>query len=203
MYYDNITQFDWDNESPTLINNKNADIERLSAVSSKKVKIYFDMDGVIAKFNKGAPMEEVFSPGYFLNLDPIKKGLNLLKYLIEDGTYDIYIASKSSYIAIEEKKAWLKKYIPQLDENHIFLIPLNANKANYIMDQDTSILIDDYNPNLESWKGIPIKFLNGINSHNSKFLCINKHDIPALNAEKIHQIITAKTAELSELEYVD
>ena len=181
MYWQNITRESWENEDITLSTKRNADLIRLAErarnpKSPIKYRVYFDMDGVVAIFNKNAPMEEVFAPGYFAKLDPIKGGVELAKILAKDERFDVNICSKSSYQAIKEKRCWLMRFLPEIDDEHIFFVPLEANKSDYIIDQTNAIIFDDYNVNLAEWKGIPFKFLNGINSYNSEYTCIDSNN---------------------------
>ncbi len=200
-YYNVITREDWDKENSNLINERNKTLTRRFNASNNKRKVYFDMDGVLAKFNKDAPMEEVFSKGYFLNLDPIKGGLNLCKALIEDKNFDVNICSKSSYDAINEKLTWLKKYLPEIDDAHIFLVPLDANKSEYILDQENSILIDDYNKNLSEWKGIAVKFINGINTPTKEFPHIIKGNNVSQSIELLETLVTHRDKGNEEAQY--
>lgn len=142
----------------------------------EKQRIFFDMDGILAVFNKNATMEEVFSKGYFENLRPMKSTISVMKQLYNEG-YDIYILSSAREDFYQEKinwvKRWISPFIPDITEK-IILVPLGENKSNYIKDkQKTDVLIDDYMPNLRSWHGIAVKGINGINSYTEEFDCVD------------------------------
>lgn len=98
---------------------------------NKKVALFVDMDGTIVEY-------EVFPEGYvtnetkevFLNAQPLNVVIENLKKINEIENIDIYILSLSrSSIIVEEKKQWLKKYIPFIkEENYIIL---NKEKGDY------------------------------------------------------------------------
>lgn len=136
------------------------------------MRFFIDMDGTLAKWNN-VEFEQLFEQGYYRNLEPNNDILNDVNRLIEQGE-DIYILScvlPESQYALEEKKAWLKEYVPNLSEDKYIFVPYGKNKADYLKEHYSPItnkdyLIDDYTKNLIDWKeygGIGVKYLNGIN----------------------------------------
>lgn len=136
------------------------------------MRYFIDMDGTLAKWNN-VEFEQLFEQNYYRNLKPNKDILNDVNRLIEQGE-DIYILScvlPESQYALEEKKAWLKEYVPNLSEDKYIFVPYGKNKADYLKEHYSPItnkdyLIDDYTKNLVEWKeygGIGVKYLNGIN----------------------------------------
>ncbi len=143
-----------------------------------KPRVFVDMDGVVAKWRTDATMEEVFSEGYFRKLEPDMDAIALAERLMEEG-FDVYILSKAVSTAVAEKYGWLEEYMPFMPFDHIIFVPLEAEKEYFIPSfNEKDILIDDYNKNLYGFHGIPVKYLNGINSHNRDFLCVSGGDIP-------------------------
>lgn len=168
--------------------------------------IYFDMDGVLANWNwekseehpDGVTMEEVFTPGYFRNLKPIDEYVQFAKDCKSKGI-DVKILSKSIYTAINEKWEWLQEYMPFINKEDIYFVPLDENKNDYIQtDNPYAILIDDYNPNLYNWQGISIKAITEKNTINPNFNWIEK-DMPIFKKSEvlIYELLKAVKEELS------
>lgn len=125
----------------------------------KKVALFVDMDGTIVEY-------KVYQDGFitnettnlFLEAEPVKIIINILEKLSKIKNLDIFILTLSkSNIIKEEKKLWLKKYLPFIDEsNYIILIRENGDydsdsrkfiKAKKmkekLVDYDYVILLDD------------------------------------------------------------
>ena len=52
--------------------------------------------------------------------------------------------------ADNDKKEWLKKYIPELESDQIIIMRNGKKKVNYMKTAD-GILLDDYSKNLQEW----------------------------------------------------
>jgi len=146
----------------TRISNKVIDI-------SQKMNIFFDMDGVLCDFNKKYNENNNFSsPNWFTDLEPIKPTLKLLNAMLENDENINIISASPNENADNDKRDWLKKYLPLLDENKINICRIGDNKAEIIGKIDDScILIDDYTNNLIEWAkngGSSIKFV-GLNDN--------------------------------------
>ena len=97
---------------------------------NKKVALFVDIDGTIAEY-------EVFDENFitnqtkdiFLNVRPINVVIENLRKIQDIQNLDIYILSLAkSKIIIEEKKQWLKKYVPFIpEENYIILCRENED----------------------------------------------------------------------------
>ena len=110
-------------------------------LNAKKPIFWFDMDGVLARYDYGLylPPESGF-PRYLLrqehmfrNMEPDRTAISLFTDM-----YGRYLTEKPYYVRTDLWK------LTALD-----------------------ILIDDYNKNLDDWKahgGTPVKYVNGINS---------------------------------------
>lgn len=137
---------------------------------SDKSSVYFDIDGTLGKWysdGRGLSLEEMIDPSnhYFRNIEPVDMMINLAQYLHENGA-DVCIVSAAYKDTIIDKWDWIKEHLPFIPDENICFAPIGADKTEFVKgNAEKSILIDDYNKNLEEWKGISLKALNGINSH--------------------------------------
>ena len=133
----------------------------------KNVIVYFDMDGVLAKFQKEVPAEATKVPGYCLGLDEDPKAIMLANMLRIRGIAVCALSAVWHDKAKSDKREWLDKKIGK-DFPAIF-VPNGADKSQYIKQGRRSILIDDFSRNLHEWTRaghIGIKYMNGINGNN-------------------------------------
>ena len=90
----------------------------------KKVALFVDMDGTIVEYNvypDGYITNQ--SKGLFLNQSPLDVVIENLKRVSTIENLEIYILSLSkSNIIIEEKKQWLKKYVPFIKESNYIIL---------------------------------------------------------------------------------
>ena len=140
--------------------------ELLKGITSD-TKIYFDMDGVIAKWNENATLEEVGAEGYFLGRELEENVYLLIRKLIDMGfNVSILTAVYSNGYAEREKREWANRC--GLADVDIIFVPYGESKFDYIdTTRGTKILVDDFKKNLTEWRqngGISIKFFNGINN---------------------------------------
>lgn len=139
----------------------------------KRIKIYFDMDGVLADFSGQRNAVERFSTekGFFQKLKPIRKSVKAMKFLIAHG-YDVNILTASpNQQADFDKKMWVLKHIPEFDLWKMTITRLGENKADYINPKN-SLLIDDYTTNLIAFRNSGGKVLKFVNKRDKK---IGKH----------------------------
>lgn len=153
------------------------------------LNIYFDMDGVIAKYEPEAYRSKnalYFQPNvhYFKTVPPNRKGLHFLELLctIFKEKYKTILLTKlnSGSESLDEehfkdKNEWRIKHCPFLSDEQ-FIVTTGSKHVtiqhleNRPYLKPTEILIDDYNPNLRAWQnagGTAIKFCNDINSPDS------------------------------------
>lgn len=144
----------------------------MEQTESQQIRLFIDMDGVLAKFNPIASEEELYEQGYFINLDPMPEVVNgIRQHIAETPGAEVYVLSaylSDSDYALEEKQRWLDEYLPEIDQEHRIFCPCGEPKTQYIAHGigRTDILIDDYTKNLLEWKkagGKGMKLLNGIN----------------------------------------
>lgn len=147
---------------------------------------YFDMDGVLVKYDYGAyegnePVYKKIGGHYFRHLQPEVNMLAAFNKLCIQAPDDVYVltsVSEGTQIKNEQiidKLLWLTENAPKFDIGSHF-IATSSSKRNTIADikgmpiTKKDVLIDDYNPNLFKWMsagGIAIKCINEINSSDS------------------------------------
>lgn len=161
----------------------------------QKFRLFVDMDGTLAEFQKVSAMEELYERGYFAQLPPQQSVVDAVRLLIYTNTsVEVFILSSvlfDSRFAMEEKNGWLNKYLPEVDRAHRIFLPCGESKVGYVPGtlRESDCLLDDYTKNLEDWSragGRGIKLLNGINhtrgSWNGSRLSYDRSPGPLANA---------------------
>lgn len=146
----------------------------------KNKKLYFDMDGVLAVFNKHIPYEEIRqTKGYFKNLTPISCMVDFANMLLESG-YDVNILSKAENDDItEEKRQWARRYLPFLPVEKLIIVDLHKDKTEYVSVDSDTVLFDDYSPNLVDWErcgGVAVNVVTSINHSDRAY--VNVEPLP-------------------------
>lgn len=126
----------------------------------------FDMDGVLAKWNKDASEEETHEKGYFLRriLEVVVKRVILL--LISMG-YKVRLLSAvyQDDHSEQDKREWLQNI--GLGHVELVVVPYGKDKYHFVDEEEGfQVLIDDYSKNLNAWEKaghLAFKFFNGIN----------------------------------------
>lgn len=148
----------------------------------KHLNIYFDMDGVLAQYEKNAynsynPIALQHGSHYFQTVAPDKRAIDIFRACHNQcNTKILTVLNKEGSLFLEQyndKRIWLESQsipsnllIPVMGEEKCDLITSTIN-TNLTKDY---ILIDDFNHNLECWRkagGLAIKYLNGENSKDS------------------------------------
>ncbi|MBT9177391.1 MAG: hypothetical protein DDT20_01724 [Firmicutes bacterium] len=134
-------------------------------------RLFVDMDGTLAVFNKVDTLEALYEQGYFLNLEPHLNVIRAVERIVrkhpEIGVHILSSVLEDSPYAVIEKSAWLDRYLPEIPHERRTFPPCGQNKRHYIRGPVTErdFLLDDYTRNLTLWGplGRGIKLLNGIN----------------------------------------
>ena len=136
----------------------------------RPIKVYFDMDGVLADFARGlremcgmdAPTQGtggddvVFdairrTPHFYLRLEPNRRVVEIFRMLdsIEGVSCAVLTGipkpSRGIVDAEQDKREWVERHLGPDTE---FIAVERRHKADYAKD---SILFDDYPPNIEEW----------------------------------------------------
>ena len=121
-------------------------------------RIFIDMDGVLADFEGGRTSDkkrrnppEMYSEGFFENLEPIPGALEAMQELHQSGKYDLWIATKpvaTSPRSYTEKVNWIAKNLPYMLKK----VVLTQDKSFL----EGNVLIDDNF--VEGFGGIQVKF---------------------------------------------
>lgn len=131
--------------------------------------IYFDMDGVLCDFDKRCneldcwrqdnhrpnwkKMKDI-GPTFWSGMDKIQTGLDLLELICKwVETHPGFQVGILSAIHLFEgkigKRAWLKKYCPQIDPENVIII--NNGNFKYELATTNSCLVDDKLSNVENY----------------------------------------------------
>ncbi len=137
----------------------------------KNYRLFVDMDGTLAEFQKMDTLEKLYEEGYFRNLRPLPAMVEAIQNLQRNHSeMEIFILSSvlsDSPYALHEKNAWLDEHLPGIDKEHRIFPPCGTNKKEYVPGgvRETDFLLDDYTKNLRMWGNLQtaIKVLNGIN----------------------------------------
>lgn len=178
-----------------ILENWNGMVEIFNEKSNNP-SVYFDIDGTLAYFykdGKGLTYEEMFDPDnhYFRYLERHEYMILLAEELDKIGI-DVCVISSSDYRSLKDKYDWLKENLPFLKDENIFFCPIGTDKTKFIKgNANISILIDDYNPNLEKWDkagGLGIKTINSINSPNFKYKNLNTFQLEQIFKDDINAL---------------
>ena len=142
-----------------------------------KPRYFFDMDGVLFKFdNTLTTLEPLYEEGYFRNLPPHRLAVHCLQEMLMENPEQVYILSHciNSPFAEREKREVLQELFPSLDPHNVILVPYGENKTDHVplRVKENDFLIDDYNKNLVYWRdagGYAIKFVNDINDRHGSW----------------------------------
>lgn len=140
------------------------------------IKLFFDLDGTLARFNVRNALERFDKEeGFFAKLKAYK-GIEVINELAKNN--EIYIVSASpNEQADKDKMIWIDKYLNNIKKENIIICRIGENKANIIQNKiginiDMSCyLIDDYSKNLFEWEqagGIGVKRLTSIADNSRK-----------------------------------
>ena len=98
-----------------------------------RVALFVDLDGTVAEY-RIFPKNyiTVETKGLFLESKPLFSVIEVLEKLSQIENLDIYILSLSrSKIIVEEKKIWLKKYMPFINEDKYIIVCRETGEYNY------------------------------------------------------------------------
>lgn len=144
--------------------------EKEKAMDQKR--LFIDMDGTLAVFTPVDTLETLYERGYYANLQPHENVIQgVRQFLQENEDTEVYIMSSvlaDSPYALDEKNAWLDKYLPEVEPGHRLFPPCGQSKADFVPEgiKETDYLLDDYSVNLHQWEaagGCGVKLMNGIN----------------------------------------
>lgn len=141
---------------------------------SDKPSVYFDIDGTLGYWyadGRGLEIEEILDPTnhYFRDIEPHEMMVGFAKELQNRGI-DVCVISAADKDTIRDKWEWVENNLPFIPKENICFSPLGTDKSEFVKgNAEISFLIDDYNKNLDEWKGVAIKAINTVNSHQSKF----------------------------------
>ncbi len=151
------------------------ELEKGFSVPANGASVYFDIDGTLGKWYSDmrgySCIEEILDPAnhYFRDIEPYPAMIEYAKGLQESGL-DVCIISAADRNTIRDKAEWISKNMPFIPMSNVFFCPLGADKTAFVKGNSKwSVLIDDYNVNLNGWDGRAIKAITPANSHQEKY----------------------------------
>lgn len=152
--------------------------------------IYFDIDGVLAKFLFGTSQESIYREGYFNSL-PVQENMLEVAKILANESYIISAYLEDHPTIIREKKNWLKTYIPEIPEDRWIFVPCGTNKSIYMREKG-DILIDDLGKNCKMWENAGGKAIKVSKDEFDREIELKKYKIaisPYQSKEKILNVI--------------
>jgi 5'(3')-deoxyribonucleotidase len=154
-------------------------LERYGNVTAAYQSVYIDIDGTAAywyKDGKGLSYpEQILDPKYhyYRDLEPHEYIIDLARELQNKGV-DVCILSATDREVFADRWEWIEENMPFIPKENICMCPIGADKSNFCKNNaEISILIDDYEKNLDEWKGKTFKSVNNVNSLSEKHSNIN------------------------------
>ena len=127
--------------------------------------IWFDMDGTIANLygvDGWLDMLRTYDPKPYAEAEVMLNMSTLARYLhkVQEAGISIGIISWLSKCSIpsydeaveEAKLAWLKKHLPSVDWDFVYIVSYGTDKSSFMYTAD-DILFDDEERNREDWGG--------------------------------------------------
>lgn len=134
--------------------------EYLEQFKDKKIKLFIDMDGVIADYDFGVPNN-------YDKKRPLYDSIDKLEIISKMPNVELYIFSATRYsTGFKEKNDWLDIYAPFFKKENRIIISREENNmtsssilkaeylANYKRDDSVLILIDDDPRNLKEVRNL-------------------------------------------------
>ena len=129
-----------------------------------RIRLFVDMDGTLCKWKVITQEEDLFSKGWFRDMEPIQSVVDAVKMIRARGDMEVFIMTavmEESPYAKKEKKEWVKEHLPGFEDDHILFVPYGKHKHEFTPGGmlPTDMLLDDYSWNLHEWAkhGIAIK----------------------------------------------
>lgn len=172
-------------------------------------RLFVDMDGTLARFHDATDyLEHMYEEGFFRNLEPFENMVEGIRQFIKDHP-DVEVYTCSAVIrsphCINDKNAWMDKYLPEIPLDHRIYTEIGHSKAEYIEGGITKddYLLDDYNKGLHQFVysgGSAIKCHNNINqlgrgAHGGESgymwegAMIHSENVPELISEELAQLM--------------
>lgn len=147
------------------------------------VNIFIDMDGVLARFHPNT-VKHMYTKGFFLNRPPMNSNIEMVKQLLKDSSYNVFILTsllaENPYI-VDEKTKWLNKYIPEIKKENVLMVKQGTPKSEYIfslkLNNKKCFLIDDFTENLIKWEKdglVGIKMYNNLNGTKGRWRLLGR-----------------------------
>ena len=142
----------------------------------KKKKIFFDLDGTLARFHEEDWQDGMFKDGFFKILKPYKEFTRVVNSLASEDDFEVFVLSAApTEQGVYDKKVWTENNLPSVNKDNVIVMisDCKTTKPEYVrklfgktLTKD-DIIVDDYNVNLVQWEeagGTAIKAVNDFNN---------------------------------------
>lgn len=133
-------------------------IDRFKNMNYKpeQITICFDMDNTLCLFSpfgsEELSMKRMYSKGFYRELTCFSEASSVIENLQRFGfKVKILSACIDTPYCKPEKTAWIHYHLPTIKDEDIILVDVGENKADYIEDIHTTILVDDYYKNIQDF----------------------------------------------------
>lgn len=119
-------------------------------------RLFVDMDGTLCKWKAISSEEDLFTQGWFLDMEPVLPVVDAIRWIIQKPEVEVFILTavpEGNPYARGEKLQWLGEYLMDMASDHVIFVPLGQKKYDFAPGgiQPTDILLDDYSKNLHEW----------------------------------------------------
>lgn len=117
-------------------------------LSQRKIRIYIDMDGVVADYDVLSYEEHKTEADVYLNKRPIKTIIDILEKVSTIENVELFILSVARKESqINGKLKWLEKNMPFIDKKNVNIISRDNNEYKSAVSLKKQFLIDNNDPN--------------------------------------------------------
>lgn len=149
-------------------------VEQEKRRPNQQKRLLVDMDGTLAKFHDQINyLERMYEKDFFRDLEPFENMVEGVRQFVQNNPdVEVFVVSAKVIgeppYCVEEKNAWLDRYLPEIDREHRIFTDMGHSKAEYLPGGATKddYLLDDYNRGLNLFLydgGSAIKCHNNIN----------------------------------------
>lgn len=137
-------------------------------IEDGRKRLFVDLDGTAVKWRQNVTLEEITAPGFFLSGEPVENVCQAVNNLAQHSGLKVCILSAvfDDDHLVNEKKAWVRKYIPEIPKENMFFPRYGEPKGSVLgcVTKD-DYLLDDNSEVLRKWDGTGVKIYTAVNGN--------------------------------------